>query len=299
MATTKTHQEIIDEIFKLSAEGGTLPELMKKLIRFLGAIDKENLKYYLAISGIIPEKIKHDSSEEKLYSKYIEYLGYLFFKISGFKAEVIDTRSEKADVMAEKDGYKIVTDTKAVRLSRTALNVKDYKIDSLGSTWRIKENADYATLFNPYGFFLKSNSQLYAKAIEYNVTMISYTHLIFILSIPDIEKKDLKPLWEVGKSLQHLSPSDRKSAKTYWEKLDSEVLSLGLNKEKWKECRKKAADQMTAIIEEEVANIERQEQEIINMDVEVLRKKLIKSKKYDKIKASIENKKSIVKSLDS
>lgn len=302
MPTLKTHKEIIDYIFELTKGGGSLPTMMTKLKSFLGDIGKEELKYYLMISGIIPERIKHDSSEEKLYSKYCEYLGYLFFNILGLKAEVIDTRSEEADVLAEKEGennYKIVVDTKASRLSRSALNVKDYKVDSLGTTWRTKRDADYASLFNPIGFFLKKDSQLYAKAIEHNVTMISYIHLVGILSIPQIETKDLSPLWEIGKSLQSLSPKDRKNADKYWKKLDSVILSLGLDGEEWKACKKNASKQLRKIVEEELLNIENLEKEITEMDIDALRKQLIISKKYDKIKESIKDKLGIAKWLDS
>ena len=54
------------------------------------------------------------------------------------------------------------------------------------------------SLVSPLYQFPNSNSQIYLQASAYNVTLLSYTHLAFLIrSKPD--PKRLRPLWEVAK----------------------------------------------------------------------------------------------------
>ncbi len=82
-----------------------------------------------------------------------------------------------------------MADAKGFRLSRTALNPKDYKIEALNG-WRRKANGNYAVLVAPINEFPKGRSRLYKEAAIYNILMISYSHLIYILR----HRKDIKDL---------------------------------------------------------------------------------------------------------
>ncbi|MGL6195161.1 MAG: HindIII family type II restriction endonuclease, partial [Thermoguttaceae bacterium] len=141
--------------------------------------------------------------------------------ILGFKAQVIRTRGNSADVFAESSKYKIVGDAKTFRLSRTAKNQKDFKVESLNS-WR-REN-DYAVLVAPQNHFPSRNSAIYEQSIEKNVTLLSYAHLYFLMQCK-CENTDYESLWKVGRSLNN-SLSNSNSARNYWNTIDTCVLEI-------------------------------------------------------------------------
>ena len=87
----------------------------------------------------------------------------------GLKVSLYTTRRNNADVFAESrfHNYSLVSDTKAFRLSRTAKNQKDFKVESM-NVW--KRNNDYAVLYCPYFQYLKKKNAIYKQAIDYNVT---------------------------------------------------------------------------------------------------------------------------------
>ncbi|WP_199248357.1 HindIII family type II restriction endonuclease [[Phormidium] sp. ETS-05] len=118
----------------------------------------------LQSAGVIPEMYDHDSAEEKLYAKYCEILVSESFKAMGFRSDVIETTSDRADFWLESTGegapYKAVGDVKAFRLSRTALNPKDYKIEAINK-WRQSAKADYAFIVAPHTHFPGDTSRLY------------------------------------------------------------------------------------------------------------------------------------------
>lgn len=166
--------------------------------------------------GVIPEEFDHDSSEEKLWAKCCDILLSLALARLGLESRVIRLRGDSADVLATGQGYTLVGDAKAFRLSRTAKNQKDFKIAALDD-WR-RENT-YACLAGPLTQFPKKQSQIYKQAVRMNVTLVSYTHLCFLLQYPIIGP--LENLWKVGVDLQHTG-----SAQEYWAAVDSSVMSI-------------------------------------------------------------------------
>ena len=104
----------------------------------------------------------------------------------------------------------IVGDAKAFRLSRTAKNQKDFKVQALDD-WR-KSNT-YACLVSPLYQYPQRASQIYEQAIERNVTLLSYTHLKFLLDCTD--GQNLDSLWCISSEL-----SKSKNAQQYWEAID-------------------------------------------------------------------------------
>ncbi|MDX9974387.1 MAG: HindIII family type II restriction endonuclease, partial [FCB group bacterium] len=98
---------------------------------------------HLQLCGAIPESYRQDSRDEKLYSKYTDVLLAVAFRSLGFRCEVLRERVDSADVEMRGGGYALVADAKAFRLSRTAKNQKDFKVQSLRH-WR--RHRDYALL---------------------------------------------------------------------------------------------------------------------------------------------------------
>lgn len=156
--------------------------------------------------GIIPEDIAHDSTEEKLYTKTSDILFAKALKDLNLEVRVLRERSNCADIIAQSKfhGYSLVGDAKAFRLSRTAKNAKDFKVESMVH-WR--GDCDYAVLTCPYFQYPKSNSQIYKSALEGNVALFSWEYLYILLSKKVKESQDfnLCTLWNqsaiIGRSV--------------------------------------------------------------------------------------------------
>lgn len=146
--------------------------------------------------GIIPEDIAHDSTEEKLYTKTSDILFAKALKDLNLEVRVLRERSNCADIIAQSKfhGYSLVGDAKAFRLSRTAKNAKDFKVESMVH-WR--GDCDYAVLTCPYFQYPKSNSQIYKSALDGNVALFSWEYLYILLSEKTKESQDfnLCTLW--------------------------------------------------------------------------------------------------------
>lgn len=210
MLTIRT--DVIKWVLEVSGSPGAFDELEANACSF----DRQRLEEALLECGVIPEAFPHDSSAEKLWAKYCDILLAMALTQLGVPAEVIRTRGNSADVLAKASGYTIVGDAKAFRLSRTARNQKDFKVTSLDD-WR-RDNT-YACLAGPLTQFPNTNSQIYAQAIERNVTLISYTHIRFLLEHQ--VTADLSALWTLGTRL----PSSN-SAVQYWNAVDEAVLAI-------------------------------------------------------------------------
>lgn len=182
--------------------------------------------------GTIPECIAHDSTEEKLFSKASDAVLSRAFREIGLKSAVLKERGDSADVLAESPihGYTLVADAKAFRLSRTAKNQKDFKVTAL-SGWR--KDSDYAVLCSPYFQYPSKNSQIYAQAINHNVCLFSWEHLIFLIehNVKETAEMSFLSLWGFCDSYSHqVLCSDMK--KCFMEKFNDTLLQLtGLSKD--------------------------------------------------------------------
>ncbi len=213
-----TRKQVITLITKLVKEDLTFDDYAKRLVKELSDLTLEEIKSSLLECGVIPESFGHDSSEEKLYSKYTDILLSVAFNYLGIDSEIVKLRSDSADVEGKTNEYSIVADAKAFRLSRTAKNQKDFKVEALNK-WR--KGKDYACLVCPLYQYPKSSSQIYRQAIDRNVTMLSYIHLVYMLSQPECGKVSYKILWSAGKALK-----GAKDAVTYWNAIDFAIAEI-------------------------------------------------------------------------
>lgn len=181
------------------------------------ANDSNALREHLHLAGVIPEVFGHDSTEEKLFAKYSDTVLALAFEAMGCAAEVIVERAGRADVDVYFDDVHLVADAKAFRLSRTAKNQKDFKVQALDE-WR--QGADAAALVCPLFQYPVNQSQIYEQATRRNVALISYTHLQAILSVA--EPLRLRMLNGLLSGPSRRSPD--KSAKSYWRTLRESML---------------------------------------------------------------------------
>lgn len=113
-AAIKRRQYWIEKIRKLSGNFGADIERLEKELD--DEIDKSGIAAlidHLQICANIPGSYGHDTSEEKLYSKYTDCLLSLAYKKLGLKSLLIKERAEAADVEVLARNYSFVADAKS------------------------------------------------------------------------------------------------------------------------------------------------------------------------------------------
>ena len=191
---------------------------------------------------MIPEKVPHDSTVEKLFAKTADIILCECFRRLGLQASVLQERADSADVFGSSPiyGYSFAADAKTFRLSRTAKNQKDFKVSAL-SQWR--GNADFALLVCPYFQYPRKESQIYKQALDSNVCLLSWEHLHFLLQnqIQENSNIDLTPIWNTSFQISRKTlHADIKKRQNFL-KADREIFcsAAGLHWEDWKQalCR--------------------------------------------------------------
>jgi type II restriction enzyme len=214
----------IDEIITISGNFGQdnsrIEEALNDEIKKDGSIA---LLDHLHLCGAIPEYYGHDSSEEKLYSKYTDALLAASFRYLGLTSCVLAERADAADVEAvtETQSYSLVGDAKVFRLSRTAKNQKDFKIEAMHG-W--KRDNSHAMVICPIYQLPTRSSQIFQQAISRNVCIFTYSHLAVLVRFVDkVGKKQAEDLlFEILKCTEALNPT--KEALTYWQCLNRTIL---------------------------------------------------------------------------
>ena len=171
------------EIVQLSGNFGTdSTRLQEELSSEVGQDGSQAVIDHLRLCGNIPEQYGHDSSEEKLYSKYTDIVLAEALARLGLATAVLVERGDAADVEAVATDWALVSDAKAFRLSRTAKNQKDFKVEAMHG-W--KRDRRHALLVCPSYQLPMRSSQIYQSAINRDVTILSYAHLSALVSLAD------------------------------------------------------------------------------------------------------------------
>jgi HindIII restriction endonuclease len=234
----------------------------------------EELLDLLDDAGVIPECFDHDSTEEKLFAKFCDYLLAASWSVLGMQADVIVERTDAADVAASVSGYRVVGDAKAFRLSRTAKNQKDFKIEALDK-WR--KGAEYACLVCPLYQYPSSRSQIYLQASNYNVTLFSYTHLAFMLRHKPKGVAALQSLWEVSRAIKA-----SQDARTYWAAVDQLVCRITASRPNdWVAAVEQTKIRLARQAAEQIAFWESEKQRIERLTLKAATQALIKALKID------------------
>ena len=169
----------------------------------------------------MPEHYGHDSTEEKLYSKYTDAIVSESLTAIGLKSSVI-AAEDVADVQARGRGYSLVADAEAFCLSRTAKNQKDFKVQAMDG-WR--GGLDYAIVVCPIYQLPNRTSQVYQQAIARNVCILSDSHLAALVGLAGRRgtQAATKGLNLVLQSVSPPHPS--KSAADYWAGINGPLLA--------------------------------------------------------------------------
>ncbi|MDX1946041.1 MAG: HindIII family type II restriction endonuclease [Pirellulaceae bacterium] len=180
--------------------------------------------------GAIPESIEHDSSAEKLFAKAADIVLAKCLQELGLHAAVNKQRADCADVFAKSryHEYSFVGDAKAFRLSRTAKNQKDFKVKSMRD-WRGDHN--YSVLVCPYFQYPKKTSQIYGQALDDNVCLLSWEHLLFFIraGVRESEKLNLANVWSLSEQLAEKVTVRDKNRKDNFHRRGNELICKHLS----------------------------------------------------------------------
>lgn len=213
----------IEEIRKLSGNfANDFNRLEAELIVEIKGSGIPALMDHIRLCGNIPESYGHDSSEEKLYSKYTDALLALSFAQLGLESVVLKERADAADVEVVAKDYSFVADAKCFRLSRTAKNQKDFKVQAM-DVW--KRGRPYGMVVYPILKLPNSSSQIYQQVSSKNVCVFTYSHLSLLLMFSAIGGKDKarRLLRRIFRNNLVLKPSE--NGLDYWLNLNKAMLN--------------------------------------------------------------------------
>lgn len=197
---------MFEQLVKKTKELSTMEfkDATEEIRKFIDSVSEDEFKVIVKQIGTIPENIEHDSTEEKLYSKASDIVLARCFRLLGLASKALDERADSADILAESISgynYSLVADAKCFRLSRSAKNQKDFKVSNL-SDWRGSEN-EYAVLVAPYFQYPQSTSQIYSKALDNNVCLLSWEHISIMLeqNLKETTSLSLESLWNASQMI--------------------------------------------------------------------------------------------------
>lgn len=178
-------------------------------------LKKDELLELVVNIGILPEAIRVDSSEEKLFAKLSDIVLARCLNECALESQIYSQRANSADVWAKSHfhSYSLVADAKVFRLSRTAKNQKDFKVQSM-KLWPGEHN--YAVLICPLFQYPRVKSQIYAQALENNILLLSWEHLALMIGkgIRETASCSLQSIWNMSHEIKRIGYSGHK---TLWE----------------------------------------------------------------------------------
>lgn len=219
--TIDRRQYWISEIVQLSGAFGADANRAENELKSEYARDGEQcLLDHLRLCGSIPETYPHDSSEEKLYSKYTDALLAVAFRHIGLHSTVLTERADAADVDCVAEGYSFVADAKAFRMSRTAKNQKDFKVEAMAS-W--KREKPYAVVVCPVYHLPTRSSQIYQQAAIRGVAILTYSHLAVMCRYASQsgKAKAKELLFNVFSVVEQMKGVASKEAGPYWNAINA------------------------------------------------------------------------------
>ena len=215
------HRILVDKIAQMGGSfGANAIQLEQELAAEIENEGVAGLIGHLRLCGAIPESYGHDTSAEKLYAKYTDIVIHQAFVAMGFTSTLIIGRADTADVECVTADYSFVADAKAFRLSRTAKNQKDFKVQALD---RWKHGKPFAMLVCPVYQLPTRASQIYQQAAVRSVCLLTYSHLAVAVQYAQITGQATSLLYALFRSVEAMMPS--KDAIAYWQTINRTILS--------------------------------------------------------------------------
>ena len=244
----------------------------------------DSLLNHLRLCGNIPESYGHDTSEEKQYSKYTDALLCFAYKSMGLKSIINSERADVADVEGFGKDFSFVADAKAFRISRTAKNQKDFKVQAMDKWKHGKKNA---MVVSPIYQLPTRTSQIYEQAISRNVCVFSYSHLALLVryanEVSKVKSESL--LFEIFETIPALNPT--KNSVDYWLAVNKTMLSHSKSiSELWHDEKLAIKETIEIGKKEALIFLASERERMVNLSHKDALKELLKMSKLDsKIKA--------------
>ena len=270
----------VNEIAQISGQfGADTARIERELALEIRQEGLVALMDHLHLCGSIPELYGHDTSEEKLYSKYTDALLATAYRQMGLTSLVLLERGDSADVEAVSPTYELVADAKVFRMSRTAKNQKDFKIEALHG-W--KRGKPHAMVVCPIYQLPARTSQIYQQAIARNVCIFSYSHLAVLVRFAEINgpqpAQDL--LARVLKCVEESLPT--KDSVSYWTSINRTMLQYDNTiRPLWAEEKLATLESIAAAKEEGLTMLAQEHVAIMRMSREEAITKLIVDRNID------------------
>lgn len=270
-------------VFRVAETSGNFANdaltLEKELEAEIKKLGTKTLIDHLRLCGNIPESYGHDTSDEKLYSKYTDSLLCFAYKSMGLRSLVLAERADVADVDAFAKDYSFVADAKAFRLSRTAKNQKDFKVQAMDE-W--KHGKAYAMVVCPIYQLPKNASQIYQQATTRNVCIFTYSHLSLLVNYAEKEGNDAAEilLHNIFKTIEALNPS--KNATDYWLAVNKTIIDhSSIIQELWKIEKMASVESVDIAKQEGLSFLAAEREKIMRMIHEEALKELITMSKIE------------------
>lgn len=214
-----------DLVVEISAcNGMNFVDATRRLITYIDSLSRADISGILLDIGAIPQSVVPSSSEEKLYSKATDIVLARCFTELGLQGEVLESRGDSADVAATSvfHGYSLVADSKAMRLSRTAKNQKDFKVGALGDNW-IGDDNTFAVLCCPLYQYPTKSSQIYEQALNNKTCFFSWEYMKYLIdnNIRETDDFSLEPIWAYITRLSRMAGINRKA--NFFDKIDENI----------------------------------------------------------------------------
>lgn len=279
-AQTDRRRYWIDEISRLSGDFGVDAE---KIEDEIGQEIRDNgidaLLGHLRLCGAIPERYGYDTSEEKLYSKYTDVVIHAAYLSMGFNSAVLKERADAADVECLNDDYSFVADAKAFRLSRTAKNQKDFKVQAMDD-W--KHGKSYAMVVCPIYQLPSHASQIYQQAGARSVCIGTYTHLAVFVRYAEASNKAraMKLVHEVFETVESMNPT--KDANAYWQAVNRKIINFDvIIRNLWQEEKQASVESIHIAREEALGFLASERERVMRLTKNQAIREILKSSKLD------------------
>lgn len=279
-AQTDRRRYWIDEISRLSGDFGVDAE---KIEDEIGQEIRDNgidaLLGHLRLCGAIPERYGYDTSEEKLYSKYTDVVIHAAYLSMGFNSAVLKERADAADVECLNDDYSFVADAKAFRLSRTAKNQKDFKVQAMDD-W--KHGKSYAMVVCPIYQLPSHASQIYQQAGARSVCIGTYTHLAVFVRYAKASNKarTMKLVHEVFETVESMNPT--KDANAYWQAVNRKIINFDvIIRNLWQEEKQASVESIHIAREEALGFLASERERVMRLTKNQAIREILKSSKLD------------------
>lgn len=270
----------VDRLAELSGEFGADANSMMQELRDEIRHHPPVLLDHLRLCGAIPERYGHDSSEEKLYSKYTDAVINEALQAIGLNSVVLDTRADSADVQAHApSGYSLVADAKAFRLSRTAKNQKDFKVQAMDG-WR--HGLDHALIVCPIYQLPIRTSQIYHQAITRDVCIASFSHLAALVTLAwrRTDTVATAALNEMLIATDVMNPT--KSAEHYWTGVNRALVNcLGTDIDLWRTEKRESAHALEIAKQESIAHLVSERDKVLALSHQEALAELVRVKRFD------------------